>query len=81
MATLGNAADFGNLTSSRYLPSGAASPTRAVFMGGHRNPNATQQDTCDYVQIMTTGDAVDFGDLSAATSSTAGCSNGHGGLG
>ena len=81
MATLGNAADFGNLTSSRYLVAGAASRTRAVFMGGHRNPNATQQDTVDYVQIMSIGDAVDFGNLSNATSSAGGCSNGHGGLG
>ena len=50
-------------------------------MGGHRNPNATQQNTVDYVQIMSTGNAVDFGDLSNATSSAGGCSNGHGGLG
>ena len=68
-------------TSSRYVLSGAASPTRAVFMGGHRNPNATQQDTVDYIEIMTLGDAQDFGDLSNATSSSGGCSNGHGGLG
>ena len=39
----------------------------------------------DYVNIMTTGNAVDFGDLSANGSSgygwAAGASNGHGGLG
>ena len=81
MATLGNAVDFGDLTSSRYTLAGAASRTRAVFIGGHRNPNATQQNTCDYVQIMSTGNAKDFGDLSNKTSSSAGCSNGHGGLG
>ena len=30
--------------------------------GGHRTPS-TQQDTVDYQQIMTTGNAIDFGDL------------------
>ena len=80
MATLGDATDFGNLSVSRYLPSGAASPTRAVFMGGHRNPSP-MTDTCDYVQIMSKGNAVDFGNLDESKASTAGFSNGHGGLG
>ena len=57
-----------------------ASRTRAVVMGGHTNPGPLK-DTVDYVQIMSTGDAVDFGDLSSNTASPAGCSNGHGGLG
>ena len=80
MATLGDAKDFGDLSVSRYLPGGAASPTRAVFMGGHRNPSP-QTDTCDYVQFMNKGNAVDFGNLGASKSSVAGFSNGHGGLG
>ena len=37
-------------------------------------------DTIDYVQIMTTGNAVDFGDLTDGSDSIGGCSNGHGGL-
>ena len=53
----------------------ASSPTRAVWMGG------VTVNTMDYVQIMTTGDAVDFGDLSLARwSGNSGCSNAHGGL-
>ena len=36
--------------------------------------------TIDYVQIMTTGNAIDFGDLLAANQYCAGASNGHGGL-
>jgi len=55
-----------------------ASPTRAVFAGG-ANPSAN--DIIEYVQIMTTGNAVDFGDLSLARGNNASCSNGHGGLG
>jgi hypothetical protein len=33
------------------------------------------------VQIMSTGDAVDFGNLIASNQQSVGCSNGHGGLG
>jgi hypothetical protein len=34
----------------------------------------------DFITIATTGNAVDFGDLTATTHSMAGFSNGHGGL-
>ena len=34
MNTLGNSADFGDLTRSKY-PAGVQSPTRAVFAGGY----------------------------------------------
>ena len=39
-------------------------------------------DVIDFVHIMSTGNAIDFGDLSANGSSgyDAGASNGHGGL-
>ena len=51
-----------------------ASPTRAVFSVGNNT------DT-DYIQIMTTGNAVDWGDLRDDQGGGAGgCSNGHGGL-
>jgi len=35
----------------------------------------------DYVQIATTGNAKDFGDLSVTRAEMGGISNGHGGLG
>jgi len=36
----------------------------------------------DYVQIMTAGNAIDFGDATIeANATTSGMSNGHGGLG
>ena len=34
----------------------------------------------EYIQIPTTGDAVDFGDLTQKRRHSAACSNGHGGL-
>ncbi len=78
IATLGNAQDFGDLTSSEaYGNSASASDcVRAVRMGGG-NGNA---NTIDYVLIATQGDAVDFGDLTTGQGEGAGCSNAHGGL-
>ena len=84
ISTLGNALDFGNLlTSGLFGCAAAASPTRVVIGGGYHpaaSP-ATQTNEMQYVQIMSTGDAVDFGDLTVAMYSLGGCSNGHGGLG
>ena len=77
MATLGNGTTFGDLLySGRQEGGGCASSTRAVF-GGAYSPSA--QNTINYVHIMTTGDAVDFGDLTVARG-TGALSNGHGGL-
>jgi hypothetical protein len=52
-----------------------SSTTRGVFAGGTSPTNVI-----DYVTIETTGNAIDFGDLTVARSGLAGCSNGHGGL-
>ena len=54
-----------------------SSTTRAVWGGA----GEADSQVIDYVQIMTTGNAVDFGDLTDATLGyCAGASNGHGGL-
>ena len=53
--------------------------TRGILYAGATSGG--RDNVIQFIQVDTTGDAVDFGDLSAATSSTAGCSNGHGGLG
>ena len=50
---------------------------RAVLAGG---VNGLRYDVMDYVEIATTGNAVDFGDLTVARRDLAGVSNGHGGL-
>ena len=79
MASLGNAKDFGNLsTSISDFHQGAASPTRGVHAGGS---DGSLREEIEYIQIMTTGNAKDFGDLLAANQYCAGFSNGHGGLG
>ena len=68
-----SASDFGNLTSGRSFDGGGlSSETRAVFGGGTTPSNV---NTIDYITISQTGDAVDFGDLQAATSQSAGLSS------
>ena len=79
IATLGNARDFGDLTGNRAgMGGGCASPTRGVFGGGY---TPSLSDVMDSVQIMSTGNAVDFGNLASSVQYAAGMSNGHGGLG
>jgi hypothetical protein len=84
ISTLGNAQDFGDLTRTATLEIGAAaSSTRATFAGGGTGPGATGVNIIDYVTIMSVGNAIDFGDLTAsqARQTLSGVSNGHGGLG
>ena len=58
----------------------AASTTRLTFASGQNNPAYT--NAIEYLQIMTTGDGTDFGDISStARRLGTGFSNGHGGLG
>jgi hypothetical protein len=56
----------------------AASPTRAITSAGGDTPSLT--NVMDFVEIATTGNALDFGDLSVTRTSIEGHSNGHGGL-
>ena len=59
----------------------SSSPTRVVKAGGY-NPTANAEtNLMEYVEIMTTGNAIDFGDLNVASRSGTACTNGHGGLG
>ena len=84
ISTTGNATDFGDLTLPRFEIVGLGSPTRAVFAGGSQEPASPFiSNRIDYVEIMTTGNAVQFGDLSYITGQgrqPQGGSNGHGGL-
>ena len=86
MATEGDTTDFGDLTQGGYNFTAMSSPTRCVFGGGrtyYSHPSFYRPNTMDYVEIATTGNARDFGDMAYMTDVTglgAGGSNGHGGL-
>ena len=67
IASVGNSADFGELSVARPEAAGFGSPTRGICAGGYDalSPHNTQ-DTIDYVTIATTGNATDFGNLTVA---------------
>ena len=77
IATLGDSKDFGNLTQDRYGNGALASGTRALWAAGLSAPNPTSYyNIIDYVTIMSTGNAQDFGDLTYGVPYyTAGVSN------
>jgi hypothetical protein len=77
IATLGNTQDFADSIGDRAYQTACASPTRVVWGGGDTSPAL---NTMDYVQIMTQGNAIDFGDLTTARFNAFSSSNGHGGL-
>mgnify|MGYP003151497752 FL=1 len=83
IASEGNAQDFGNLTQARRNITGNSNNIRATFAGGTTASSGTANNVniIDFVTISTTGDATDFGDLSAAKRlSNMGGSDSHGGL-
>jgi hypothetical protein len=81
ISSTGNAIDFGDLSVGKNSLSACSSSTRGVFGGGFTTtPATTGFNTIEYITISSTGDAVDFGDLTAENYAFAACSNAHGGL-
>jgi len=85
LATKGNSQDFGDVSGTqRRAMAGMSDSTRAVFANGAEAPSVqdgNSKNTIDYIQIMTLGNTVDFGDSNIASTNMDGHSNGHGGLG
>ena len=80
VSTLGNAADFGDLTNPRKRSQQVPSPTRAVIIGGGVAPSEGNVTSIEKVEILTTGASVDFGTLANGVQAGGYFSNGHGGL-
>lgn len=78
IATTGNATDFGDIAFTNSSPSGTsslascASSTRGVFAGGNTGGGL---NIIQYVTISTTGNSLDFGDLTFAGYLLGGCSS------
>ena len=83
MASEGNATDFGDLTLARHNPSSVCTHVRACFSGGYTQSPAVSRKLIDYIQFASTGNAMDFGEISTGTymSYHNGTSDSHGGLG
>jgi len=77
ISTLGNSQDFGDSITGVGRGGSVNSPTRMVFNVGNYNSSPSG---LEYIQIMTKGNAIVFGDLANGRWGPAGTSNGHGGL-
>jgi hypothetical protein len=71
ISTLGNALDFGDITTIQVSQAAASSPTRAIFSGGYSSPHQYEM-----VTIASKGNAVRFGDMASIRARHDGCSNG-----
>ena len=84
IATIGNTVDFGDLLAEApgTGKGGASSKTRGIIAGGYGPSSPNGVNTIQFIEILTTGNAVDFGDFESFTRRIpqCGCSNGHGGL-
>ncbi len=67
ITTTGSANTFGDLTVVRGSLTSCSNSTRGIFAGGttYTAPASTYYNTIDYITIASTGNAADFGDLSA----------------
>ena len=84
IATTGNTVDFGDLLAESVGngKGGAASKTRGIIAGGFGPSSPQATNTIQFIEIATTGNALDFGDFEDFDRriKQSGCSNGHGGL-
>ena len=82
IATLGNSVDFGDISSAggKAFCSAMCSKTRGVFAGGRVSPDDSSVNVIEFVEIATTGNTQDFGDMAQTTDGSYGASSGHGGL-
>ena len=79
IASLGDAIDFGDLTSVRGSLKATSSQTRGVFGGGYIAP--AEVKTLEFITIASLGNATTFGNLSTNGYLPSACSDAHGGLG
>ena len=82
MATRGNTTDFGNASSNTGAMNDNAvtNTTRGVYHIARTSDGGAELNTIEYVTIATTGNATDFGDLTAVSRDGCGLSDTHGGL-
>ena len=65
-SSTGNALDFGDATGNSRSHGGMSNQTRGVFAGGYTEPASPYYtNRTDYIEFSSTGNAVDFGDISS----------------
>jgi len=77
ISSLSNSIDFGDLSAAKPYTAAIASSTRGIIGGGntYSAPVITRINVIDHVTIMSTGNAVDFGDLSQARNNLSACAS------
>jgi len=78
IATTGNATNFGNLSVARFMLSSCSSATRGLYAGGRTSAGSgfpSNSNIIDYITIASTGNAIDFGDLTVARAQLAAASS------
>mgnify|MGYP001239768770 CR=1 FL=1 len=76
IASAGNAIDFGNVTDSgRRVQNSLSSSTRGVNLGGYKDSISQNVNIMDYIEIATTGNALDFGDITTKRRGGGACSS------
>ena len=82
MFTQGESSFFGDLTQARYEFAGSCSQTRGIFAGGQLPDSPYPSvNTMDFITMASTGNAIDFGDMSKVARNLTSLSDCHGGLG
>lgn len=70
IATLGNAQDFGDLTTQRHTGSSCSNSVRGLYFGGNSGPSPSPStNNIEYLTIATLGNTQDFGDLTTVRDS------------
>ena len=77
MASDGDSIDFGDMSEGRYSAQPVNNSTRGVYMGGTNVYNSISGtiNNIEFITIQSTGNSVDFGDMSTKTSTGQGFSS------
>ena len=77
ISTQGNGTDYGDLTATKRQGEGCSNGVRGLFMGGENDTPSTNtyNDVIDYCTIASVGNALDFGNLTAARDGGGACSS------
>ena len=73
ISSLGNAKDFGDMSTGMNQAAGSASETRGLLSGGY--DGSSRSDNNDYITIASEGDAIDFGNLTQGRSHPGACNS------
>jgi len=74
ISSTGNSVFFGNLSQKMGSQSGCSNSIRGIFAGGYNSPSGPfGNNTIEYITIASTGNSIDFGDLTYLTKGGASC--------